>query len=94
VMASPDARKDDLGSKQMICFIVLLVTRSAINAFAAAAGIKNESDQEKKFSERMEEISQILSSQIMEKTTRSMPFGFQDTKWGKKNLRPLPCLKS
>jgi hypothetical protein len=93
VMAAPDGRKEYLGMKKLICVIVLIATRCAINAFVNGAGVKSESEDKKRFEAKMKELNDFLDAEVVDKASLSIPFGLQDTKWGKANLRPLQCFK-
>jgi hypothetical protein len=87
VMALPDVREDNFGMKMLICLIVLTTSKAAIQAFARAVGVKEKSDNEKRFAKTMEDIDEFLTQQLRkDKASVLLPFGIRDTAWGKKNL--------
>lgn len=93
IMASPDRREEFIGMKKLVCIFALLEARQAIEKFAKATGVGSDATDEKKFRDMMEEVNDFVSAQISDKASLKIPFGLKDTVWGRKNLRPLNCLK-
>lgn len=93
IMAAPDRREEFIGMKKLVCIFALFEARQAIERFAAATGVGNDATDEKKFRAMIKEVSDFETSQIFDKASLKIPFGLKDTIWGRKNLRPLYCLK-
>jgi len=87
VMTLPDVREDNLGTKKLICLIVLTATKGALEAFARGGGVHRETDATKPFQRRMDQVNRVIEEQLRDTSSLQVPFGIRDTSWGRKHLR-------
>ena len=92
-MAAPDRRDEYIGMKKLLCLFALIETRAAIESFAKATGVGNDTTDEKRFRAILKDVDDFESVQISNKASLKIPFGLKDTIWGRKHLRPLNCFK-
>jgi hypothetical protein len=72
--------------KTLVCIVVLSAALAAIKAFAKGAGVELTSQQGKRFVERTDKVSAIISERLAAKPALKIPFSIQQSSWGQKQM--------
>lgn len=84
IMALPDARKENLDVKKLVCVLALSSTLAAIESFAKGAGVDLSTEPGKQFVAKTERIRTLLSEQLTGKPALNIPFTIQTSSWARK----------